>query len=58
MLLCLGAEGGWRVVQGGPTASVVVVVVELGVISGRWRLWAAIQEADEGAGDETRLRGC
>lgn len=61
MLLGLGAVGAQVAVEVAPTAaaavaSVVLVVVELRVISGRW-LGAAIQEVGERAGCETCLRG-
>lgn len=59
MLLRLDAVGARLAAQGAPTAaaaSAVLVVVELRVISGR-RLVAAVQEAGERAGYETRLGG-
>lgn len=59
MLLGLGALGARLGAQGAPTAAAalaVLVVVELGAISGG-RLGAAIQEVGEGVGYETQLRG-
>lgn len=62
MLLGLGAVGAQVAVEVAPTAaaaavaSVVLVIVELRVISGRW-LGGAIQEVGERAGCETCLRG-